>query len=77
MIEGEDFYWEGGFLVFTAKFHLQRGSCCGSGCRHCPYEPRWTKGAVQPMSTAMDAATVAARCELREPDSPSPALPPK
>ncbi|KAI1891508.1 hypothetical protein AGOR_G00144530 [Albula goreensis] len=22
----------------TTKFgHLQRGKCCGSGCRHCPY----------------------------------------
>jgi len=40
----KDFYWEGSFMVFTAKFHLRRGSCCGSGCRHCPYEPRWTKG---------------------------------
>ncbi|MDX2040277.1 MAG: DUF5522 domain-containing protein [Acidobacteriota bacterium] len=42
--ENEDFYWEGGLIVFTAKYHLRRGSCCGSGCRHCPYEPRWTKG---------------------------------
>jgi hypothetical protein len=23
--------------VFTAIYHLKRGSCCGSGCRHCPY----------------------------------------
>ncbi|MBS1789527.1 MAG: hypothetical protein JST85_17515 [Acidobacteria bacterium] len=44
LIENEDFYWEGGFLVFTANYHLRRGSCCGSGCRHCPYDPRWTKG---------------------------------
>ncbi|MBL8191467.1 MAG: hypothetical protein JNK38_25850 [Acidobacteria bacterium] len=40
----QDFYWEGSFLVFTRQFHLRRGSCCGSGCRHCPYDPRWTKG---------------------------------
>jgi hypothetical protein len=26
-----------GLLVFTELFHLARGSCCGSGCRHCPY----------------------------------------
>jgi len=32
-----DFYWEGTSMVFTAQFHLRRGSCCGSGCRHCPY----------------------------------------
>jgi len=26
-----------GRLVFTADYHLRRGYCCGSGCRHCPY----------------------------------------
>ncbi len=26
-----------GLTVFTAYYHLQRGFCCGSGCRHCPY----------------------------------------
>jgi len=35
--EGEDFYWENGLLVFKASYHLKRGSCCKSGCRHCPY----------------------------------------
>jgi hypothetical protein len=33
----EDFYLEGGFVVFTAAYHLKRGSCCESDCRHCPY----------------------------------------
>ncbi len=33
----EDFYREGPNLVFTAAYHLKRGSCCNSGCRHCPY----------------------------------------
>lgn len=42
--EGPDFYLEDGFLVFTAAHHLKRGSCCGSGCRHCPYEPKALKG---------------------------------
>jgi hypothetical protein len=36
-LEPEDFYMEGGNLVFTAAYHLKRGTCCGSGCRHCPY----------------------------------------
>ncbi|MEL6636105.1 MAG: DUF5522 domain-containing protein [Bacteroidota bacterium] len=36
-VEGEDFYWEGPYMVFTAQHHLKRGYCCGSGCRHCPY----------------------------------------
>jgi hypothetical protein len=35
--EKEDFYFEEGFVVFTEKYHLTRGSCCKSGCRHCPY----------------------------------------
>ena len=32
-----DFYFEHGLMVFTAAWHLRRGYCCGSGCRHCPY----------------------------------------
>ncbi|MCI5065208.1 DUF5522 domain-containing protein [bacterium] len=24
-------------MVFTAASHLKRGVCCGSNCRHCPY----------------------------------------
>ena len=26
-----------GLIVFTAAYHLKRGYCCGSGCRHCPF----------------------------------------
>lgn len=37
LIEGLDFYREGGLMVLTAWFHLKRGYCCGSGCRHCAY----------------------------------------
>jgi hypothetical protein len=37
-LEPEDYYFEGPNLVFTAAYHLKRGYCCGSGCRHCPYE---------------------------------------
>lgn len=33
----EDYYYEGKNLIFTAAYHLKRGSCCQSGCRHCPY----------------------------------------
>jgi hypothetical protein len=36
--EGKDFYYnEDRNVVFTASYHLQRGSCCGNGCRHCPF----------------------------------------
>ncbi len=34
----EDFYLSPeGFIVFTEKYHLKRGNCCKSGCKHCPY----------------------------------------
>jgi hypothetical protein len=26
-----------GYTVLTSAFLLARGSCCDSGCRHCPY----------------------------------------
>jgi hypothetical protein len=39
-VEGEDFYWEGTAMVFTARYHLARGYCCDSGCRHCPYREK-------------------------------------
>lgn len=42
-----DWYLENGLLVSTAAFHLKRGFCCGSGCRHCPYDPRHTEGSTQ------------------------------
>ena len=38
LVEGEDYYREGPAVVFTARYHLNRGTCCGSGCRHCPYK---------------------------------------
>jgi len=38
LIEGEDYYLSPeGYKVFTEAFHLKRGYCCKSGCRHCPY----------------------------------------
>ncbi|WP_317258945.1 DUF5522 domain-containing protein [Hymenobacter tibetensis] len=24
-------------MVFTEQYHRRRGSCCGNGCRHCPW----------------------------------------
>jgi hypothetical protein len=34
----EDFYYSAeGYLVFTETYHLKRGYCCKSGCKHCPY----------------------------------------
>lgn len=42
-----DSYFENGLLVYTAAFHLNRRYCCGSGCRHCPYEPQHVEGTKQ------------------------------
>jgi len=39
LVEGEDYYYnEDGLIVLTEKYHLERGYCCGNGCRHCPYD---------------------------------------
>lgn len=27
-----------GYMVFTAAALRDQGRCCGSGCRHCPYD---------------------------------------
>lgn len=37
-LEPGDAYQEGPYVVFTAQYHLRRGYCCNSGCRHCPYK---------------------------------------
>jgi hypothetical protein len=35
----EDYYLnEQRYRVFTEKYHLKRGYCCKSACKHCPYE---------------------------------------
>ena len=28
-----------GYEVYTADYLMQRGNCCGNGCRHCPFPP--------------------------------------
>lgn len=38
LVEGIDYYREGGFIVMTEEYLRKRGYCCNSGCRHCPYE---------------------------------------
>jgi len=37
LVEGIDYYIENGLTVFTAQYLRDRGYCCTSGCRHCPY----------------------------------------
>jgi hypothetical protein len=37
--ENIDYYInEEGLFVFMEAYHLKRGFCCNSGCKHCPYE---------------------------------------
>jgi hypothetical protein len=56
---GIDYYLEAGNLVFTAAFHLQRGHCCQSVCRHCPYgnspADRKRQAAAEPPHDARDS----------------------
>lgn len=36
--EEDDFYYSNdGYIIFTEKYHLKRGYCCKSNCKHCPY----------------------------------------
>lgn len=36
---GVDYYLDDlGRMVLTREYHLKRGHCCQSGCRHCPYD---------------------------------------
>lgn len=49
LLEGKDYYLENGTWVFTEKYLKERGYCCQSKCRHCPYPwvislvPSWTE----------------------------------
>jgi hypothetical protein len=37
-LNDEDYYLsEEGYIVFKEQYHLKRGYCCKSGCKHCPY----------------------------------------
>lgn len=34
-----DYYLDSrGLMVFTERYHLRRGHCCGNACRHCPFD---------------------------------------
>jgi hypothetical protein len=39
LVEGIHYYVnEAGLVVLTEKYLLERGYCCGNGCKHCPFE---------------------------------------
>ncbi len=48
LVEGVDYYIENGLFVFTARYLLNRGYCCESGCRHCPYGFQGKKTVADP-----------------------------
>jgi hypothetical protein len=38
LVDGRDYYIDpNGIHVLTEGYLLARGTCCRSGCRHCPY----------------------------------------
>jgi hypothetical protein len=39
---------ETGYLVLTSTMLKDRGECCASGCRHCPYSPDEQRRAGRP-----------------------------
>lgn len=45
--QGRDYYLEKGQIIMTESYLARRGKCCGSGCRHCPFDPFHTKGTTQ------------------------------
>ena len=61
LIEGEDFYLDGSWLVFTEQFHRKRGYCCNSGCRHCPWKHDPTPENRTPYEHAMRVIEVKTR----------------
>ncbi|MBE2230339.1 MAG: hypothetical protein IAE96_06845 [Chitinophagaceae bacterium] len=39
LTEGVHYYWStDGLIVLTEQYHLEKGYCCGNGCRHCPFQ---------------------------------------
>ena len=72
LVEGVDYYLEGGRYVFTELFHLKRGYCCNSGCRHCPYRedehPQRERRRRGPVVIAASTATPEGRAERQGED---------
>jgi len=51
-LDPEDYYTSPeGYIVFTEKYHLKRGYCCKSGCKHCPYGFNKKTGKIEPQNS--------------------------
>ncbi|MES3036311.1 MAG: DUF5522 domain-containing protein [Bdellovibrionota bacterium] len=37
LVPGDYYLDPEGLMVFTEAYHIRRGYCCESGCKHCPY----------------------------------------
>jgi len=38
-LDDDEFYFNSdGLVVFTADYLLNRGYCCGNGCKNCPFD---------------------------------------
>jgi hypothetical protein len=57
LIEGKDYYYEGPYMVFTEAYLRERGYCCESGCRHCPYGYRRDQRTDVPAASTDDNST--------------------
>ncbi|MEY3342718.1 MAG: hypothetical protein RL090_402 [Bacteroidota bacterium] len=44
----EDYYLSPeGYIIFTEAYHLKRGYCCNSNCRHCPWKQKKSDESTQ------------------------------
>ena len=71
LVEGVHYYMENGFMVFTAVYLRQRGYCCESGCRHCPYgfeavqpERKTNRGRIDVSACTGNAGVQGIYCDL-------------
>lgn len=54
LIKDDDYYiLPDGRYVFTEKYLVERGFCCGNSCRHCPYD---YKNVPEPQSSKLSEA---------------------
>jgi len=61
-----------GYQVFTAAYHLRRGSCCESGCRHCPWIAKRPNPTV--FAPAIAVAALASLLALSSPERTQAAI---
>ena len=51
--DGDYYLTPEGYKCFTEQYHLKRGYCCKSGCRHCPYGYDKTKHQLRPIGSTI------------------------